>query len=861
MRAVEDSEQMSGMSGPSDVAESEPRRGPLGRMSSILASVLAVSVLACVASSVAATAPALASTVCTAGTCTTTIGYKGSVEEWTVPNHVTSVTVVADGAGGGAFFISQGGSGAKVGATLAVTAGEKLKLVVGSGGKELISGGYGGGGNGGEWKSFEPAAGGGGGSFVFSESGSLLIAAGGGGGSGGEEDTAGGNGGQTGSNGQANGTPAGGGGTDSSGGSAGPLATAGSGPTSTTAIQGKGGKGGEEWDDFASGGGGGGGYYGGGGGGSAEPWYAGGGGGGSSTVNGGTDTTYESGRGGAGGIEWEAGQNGEILISYTQVSTTITLDASSAHPAVGSSVTYTATVSPVPTSGTVKFTDGGTAISQCSAQSVNTTTGEATCEITYGTPGVHTIAAEYSGSTDTVYAPLTSSSETVVATDATTTVLADSTGTPPVGSPVTYTATVSPVPNSGTVAFTDGGTTISQCSAQLVNTSTGEATCEITYGTPGVHTIAAEYSGSTDTSYAGSDSSSKQIVATGSTATTLAASNASPTLGSAMTYTATVSPVPNSGTVAFTDEGAPLPGCEAEPVNTTTGEASCEATYETPGVYMVLAEYSGSTDTSYQSSASTSQEIVAIAPTTTTLTASTSSPTIGSPVTYTATVSPIPTSGTVSFMEGETVIPGCGEQPVSPITGEATCEVTYETAGVHSVAAQFSGSHNAFYAASSTTSLTEITASPIAAPNTKTEPSGSTPASTPTTSTPLTREAPAPKLRLLANGALGLINAHALDAWVTCGAAPCTVSAEAWVKLPNRSRALRIVGGTSALAANGSGAVKLLIPRHLRRMVRRYLVKHPHYHVKIEVALTTGSGQSAQTVHTTIPIWTFPGFR
>jgi hypothetical protein len=124
-----------------------------------------------------------------------------------------------------------------------------------------------------------------------------------------------------------------------------------------------------------------------------------------------------------------------------------------------------------------------------------------------------------------------------------------------------------------------------------------------------------------------------------------------------------------------------------------------------------------------------------------------------------------------------------------------------------------------------------------------------------------TREVPAPRLRLLEDGPQGLINAHAFDTWVTCDPAPCTVSAEAWVKLPNRSHALRIVGAASTLAADGSGAVKLLIPRHLRRMVRHYLVEHPHYHVKIEVTLTTGSGQSTQSVHTTIPIWTFPGFR
>ncbi len=445
----------------------------------------------------------------------------------------------------------------------------------------------------------------------------------------------------------------------------------------------------------------------------------------------------------------------ETVVATT--ATTTALSASSNAPAIGSPVTYTATVSPAPNSGTVKFTDGGTTISGCSAQTVNTTTGKATCEVTYGTAGIHKIVAEYSGSTDTSYQSSVSATKEITATASTTTTLTASSNSPAINTPVTYTATISPVPNSGTVAFTDNGTTISQCSAQTVNTSTGKATCEVTYGAPGVHKIVAEYSGSTDTSYQSSISGSEEIIAITSTTTTLTASSNSPAINTPVTYTATVSPVPNGGTVAFTDEGAPLPGCSAQPVNTTTGEAVCEVTYETPDVYVVVAEYSGSTDTSYQSSVSASKEVVATVPTTTTLTASTNSPTIGSPVTYTAIVSPVPSSGTVSFLEGETVIPGCGEQPVSPITGEATCEVTYETAGAHSVAAQFSGSHNALYAASTTASLAEITASAVTPPSAKTEPTSARPTTTPTTTTTTspTSNAPGPKLRLLKVGRRG----------------------------------------------------------------------------------------------------------
>jgi hypothetical protein len=86
--------------------------------------------------------------------------------------------------------------------------------------------------------------------------------------------------------------------------------------------------------------------------------------------------------------------------TYHETTTVLTSspDPSVAHQAV----TYTATVSPVPDGGTVWFTDSasgapGQAISSCEYQPVNTTTGAATCVVTYPLYGSHTITATYSG--------------------------------------------------------------------------------------------------------------------------------------------------------------------------------------------------------------------------------------------------------------------------------------------------------------------------------------------------------------------------------------------------------------------------------------------------------------------------------
>ncbi|MGH3185306.1 MAG: Ig-like domain-containing protein, partial [Streptosporangiaceae bacterium] len=90
--------------------------------------------------------------------------------------------------------------------------------------------------------------------------------------------------------------------------------------------------------------------------------------------------------------------DGQVTITYTSpVTQTATTLASSANPSVaGPAVTYTATVSPVPDGGTVAFTDGGATITGCGAVPVDTSTGRATCQVTYTSAGTHSITAAYS---------------------------------------------------------------------------------------------------------------------------------------------------------------------------------------------------------------------------------------------------------------------------------------------------------------------------------------------------------------------------------------------------------------------------------------------------------------------------------
>lgn len=286
-------------------------------------------------------------------TVTCTFTSTGDEQSFTVPDDVTSVSVVAVGASGASGssdfngHVAVGGLGGSATAQLTVTPGDVLFVEVG--GVPVGGGCYSevqcvGGFNGGGSSHF--GGGGGGASDVRAVSnldeGSLasrLIVAAGGGGGGEGFDTAAGDGGDAGQAGDdaagneyATGAAGGGAGTDSAGGSPG-------------GSLGSGGNGGGD-----TGGAGGGGLYGGGGGANLkfEPVVsgllgAGGGGGGSSYAPGGTTGLAT------------AGQQPSVTISYALVPPSITADVSSDAPANDAGWYHT----PV----TVTFTcDAGTAV-------------------------------------------------------------------------------------------------------------------------------------------------------------------------------------------------------------------------------------------------------------------------------------------------------------------------------------------------------------------------------------------------------------------------------------------------------------------------------------------------------------------
>jgi hypothetical protein len=194
-----------------------------------------------------------------AGPTTVTFKGTGAVQTFTVPAGVTSITVVATGAPGGAAGALSNGLGGVAKADVAVTPGQVLNVYVGGVGKSPIiagedaSGGFNGGGTG----NTNGAGGGGGASDIRTggpaDLGSRLVVAAGGGGGG--KSGRGGNVGEAG--GSSSSCSGGGAATEFEGG-------AGGGGATTTGKKGELGKGGSS---PAGGGGGGGGFWGGGSGG------------------------------------------------------------------------------------------------------------------------------------------------------------------------------------------------------------------------------------------------------------------------------------------------------------------------------------------------------------------------------------------------------------------------------------------------------------------------------------------------------------------------------------------------------------------------------------------------------------------
>jgi hypothetical protein len=392
-------------------------------------------------------------------------------------------------------------------------------------------------------------------------------------------------------------------------------------------------------------------------------------------------------------------------IASTTAPSTSTVTASPASPvAPGTSVTYTATVTPSSATGTFAFADGGSSIAGCTSQVVSG--GAATCIVSggYSAQTSHVITATYSGnktsSTSAASQTEVVSSAVAYGTTATTTTVTSSAGLSLLlGGPVIFTATVSPAGATSTtgIGFTDNGTAIAGCTARPI--TAGVATCQINTGLTlsGFHVITATYLGTGDPIYAPSAGSFAQplglLGVLYPTSTTSLATSLTPTgTGASITYTASVSPNVNSGTVKFTDNGASF-GCDAQTiVSHNTATCTLPTGYATGGIHVITATYINTPSllSARGDSAASKVETVQVPTQVPSMTIASSTNPVSnvlpsSPsITYTATL-PAGATGTVAFTDGGNPIVSysgndatstsiCTAQPIN--STKATCTVS-----------------------------------------------------------------------------------------------------------------------------------------------------------------------------------------
>jgi hypothetical protein len=269
--------------------------------------------------------------------------------------------------------------------------------------------------------------------------------------------------------------------------------------------------------------------------------------------------------------------------TVNKANTTITVASSKNPSTYGSSVTFTATVSPSAAPGTVTFNDGSTALGTGTISS-----GKATFSTSTLAAGSHSITAVYGGGTN--YNTSTSSVLTQTVNKANTTITVVSSSNPSAfGSSVTFTATVSPSTATTTVTFKDGTTVLGTGTL-----SGGKAALSTSTLAVGSHSITAAYGG--DPNYNSSTSTTlTQKVEQPSAVALTSSANPSP-FGAPVTFTATVSPAAATGTVTFKDASTALGTVtiSSGPVMYTTSSLAL-GSHSITAVYSGNSTYAGST--------------------------------------------------------------------------------------------------------------------------------------------------------------------------------------------------------------------------------------------------------------------------
>ncbi len=382
--------------------------------------------------------------------------------------------------------------------------------------------------------------------------------------------------------------------------------------------------------------------------------------------------------------------------------TDVTITPTPASPSPGQQVTYAATVGDVapgsgtPT-GTVSFSDDGLAVSGCQSLELPANTPQQVrCAETYGPNTTHDVVATYGGDVNDAGSH-GSLSETIGQVPTQTSVVTSS-PTSTYGQGVSFTATVAPSSGSisptGTVTFYDETTPIGTVP---LSPADGVATATLASSSlmAGSHWVTATYSGDANSSTSSSAAPVLLGVAEAMTSVTLVSSAAETAVSQVVTLTATIGSAATgeTGTVQFDDNGSLLGAGTV-----SNNQATFQTSSLSPGNHPITAVYEGDDDFVGTSSTNTVNEaIVAVpgspVPTTTSVVASSPTPTYGESVTLTATVTPMwgttdPT-GVVTFLDNGTTTLGSSVLTTTDGVTTASMLLTTLPVGPNSITASY----------------------------------------------------------------------------------------------------------------------------------------------------------------------------
>lgn len=343
-----------------------------------------------------------------------------------------------------------------------------------------------------------------------------------------------------------------------------------------------------------------------------------------------------------------SGSSKNFVVVPNATSTTVTASPQSPQTA-GTSVTFTATITPPNAAGTVQFRNGTSNLGTPQTVSDGTAT-----LVTSALPvGDNQISAVFTPTNANTFATSTSPTITYTVTarpaTATTTTITSVTPASPrtQGTTVTFTVTVSPSDAAGSVQLRSNGTAVGT-PVTVTNGSASINTDALPIGDN--QQITAVFT-PTDAAAFGSSTSppvSYTVTAVPSTTTTLAVSPAAEqVVGQPVTLTATITPSGAVGTVQFRNGTTNLGG--AAPVS--SGTASITTSDLPAGANSLTATFIPTDATAFQTSTSGATSYRVFIPTATTLTAAPGSTSVESTeVTLTAGVDAV-AAGTIEFFD------------------------------------------------------------------------------------------------------------------------------------------------------------------------------------------------------------------